>query len=69
VLNADNVFGSAGFMTIPKNFLKGKSKIYFNQTLIAEIRIKRKYSSVHLQYDHDNKSFVWKYNRFRFVYL
>ena len=69
VLNANNVFGSAGFMVIPKKYLKGESKIYFNQTFIAVIRIKHKYSSVHLEFNRDDKSFIWRYNKYRFAYL
>jgi hypothetical protein len=69
VLNANNVFGSAGFMAVPKKYLKGVSKIYFNRTLIAVIRIKRKYSSVHLVFNREDKLFTWRYNKYRFAYL
>ena len=68
-LDANNVFGSAGYMKIPKKSLKGKVEIYFNDQLLKTMRIKLSCTVVHLEYDKENNKFIWRYSKYYHPYL
>jgi hypothetical protein len=68
-LDADNLFGLGGHMRIAKSDLYKPIDILFNGIFIRRIRVKTRFSSVHLEFDREKKEFVWRYMRYKFSYL
>jgi hypothetical protein len=68
-LNAENLYGFAGIMKIPKNELKYPIRLFFDGQPVEVLKVKTRFSSVHLQFDRANRKFIWRYHRYKFVYL
>ena len=68
-LNAENLYGSGGYMKISKIFLHDKVDLFFNNIKIKTFRFDLNYSSAHLEYDKQEKRFTWRYQKYKSVYL
>jgi hypothetical protein len=68
-LNTDNLYGFAGYLKLPKAFLRKPVEILFNGQLLARIKVKEKYSSVHMEFYRRENAFIWRYHKYSFAYL
>jgi hypothetical protein len=68
-LNADSFYGFGGKMRIAKADLHKYIDIFFNDTFLKRIKLKPRFSSVHLEFSREEKEFTWRYLRYRFAYL
>jgi hypothetical protein len=68
-LNADNLYGIGGHTKIAKSSLKGLIEIYLNGQYIGSLRINKRYSLVHLEFDRESKVFTWRYHKYKFFFI
>jgi hypothetical protein len=68
-LNADNLYGIGGHMNIPKSSLHGNVQILFNGQYAGSLKINRRYSLVHLEFNREARTFTWRYHKYRFSFL
>ncbi len=68
-LNVDMLLGFSGRMIIAKKEIKKRFSVYYNGIFLKKIKLKRRFSSVHLEFYKDEKKFIWHYMRYPFYYL
>lgn len=68
-LDADNLYGTGGDIRIAKADIRKPVRIYFNGTYIGTLKVKRRFSYVHLEYPDEKGVFTWIYRRYKFVFL
>lgn len=68
-LKSDPLFGYAESLRIPK--LKGKQRlfIFINGQFAGSLKLRKKYSEVHVNYSRPHNELRWVYHVYRFVYL
>jgi len=66
-LKTDLLFGHAGTIKIPKANHKQRLTIYFNNTFVGQLILKKRFSAVHI--DKVNREFRWTYINYHFFYL
>jgi hypothetical protein len=68
-LIVDEYYGIAGNLKISKNHLKKRLKIYFNNYYIGALKVNRRYSSAHLEYNNETNIFTWRYHKYKFAFI
>jgi len=68
-LVSDPLFGFAESIRIPKHKGRQRLSIFINGEAAGSLRLKKKYSEVHVNYYKPNNELRWAYHVFRFVYL